>query len=529
MENVVYETADTNVYELPPVWQPFKLSRVSLMNTRNSQASSLNGLWVARPILGTAAAVQQLTANDDGNSPLATARSMLTPRTPMLSPSKMLASVKNIITGGGKAEEKSPGAGTALGDDTLEAALMPTDEEIQKHAMNTAIEGEVQARLEMLRYLRIAEERERIIMVEEERLMREYIVDDILARGKPLLDAQVEIATQWGKMMERIRCASELLQRIRFLHGTKTDTGGLVVYCEDSSTLQPLTVNVIPILYPEDEDFLMQNLFVLLGKQHPNLTRIVEYSAHNVQFFPHSGFASNQDRVVVVVLERPPDSLNLMQHFRATWQTLKETEFVFLLKQVVEALAGLHEDGVVHRNLGPESVGIRSVNATNTLVRNMASKRSRGMLAGMQKTRQQLLCTLEKYWFLENPRHTGCEYSLGRADWGSRSTRPPEARGTASTNADGGDIITDRSDIFAFGLCVYYWATAGTIDELPVVPPRTASDYDLHLLKDSLPLRWGLWVFELIRTCVHTDPVERPTAKQLVQSLEEIERALNRI
>ena len=91
---------------------------------------------------------------------------------------------------------------------------------------------------------------------------------------------------------------------------------------------------------------------------------------------------------------------------------------------------------------------------------------------------------------------------MGRADWGSRVTAPPEALG--------GFLISDRSDIWAFGVCVYHWATGGR-----TLPPVFKID---DLAKD-IPLKWDVWVHALLKMCLAQNPKVRASAKDIQKFL----------
>ena len=118
------------------------------------------------------------------------------------------------------------------------------------------------------------------------------------------------------------------------------------------------------------------------------------------------------------------------------------------------------------------------------------------------------VCELGDYWFLSNPRKPGCQYSNGRADWGHRHTAPPEVLFAQA--------ITERSDIWAFGICAFHWATEGLY---PDVSAGKGGLVDLESLIKKLPLKWGPWLHSLLRMCLQKVPKNRATADDLFRFL----------
>jgi serine/threonine protein kinase len=171
---------------------------------------------------------------------------------------------------------------------------------------------------------------------------------------------------------------------------------------------------------------------------------------------------------------------------------------------VVRALAALHRLKILHRNIHPDAVTIylpsdyidkpggqtagtwglgnesfganSAFNNASSIVSSeeasvLVAANRRASVGGSQSTPllefnhsgwgtkkkkdNKPVCELGDYWFLANPRKPGCKFSAGRADWGFTHTVPPEVLFNQA--------ITDRSDIWAFGICVFNWATEGNL------------------------------------------------------------------
>lgn len=124
------------------------------------------------------------------------------------------------------------------------------------------------------------------------------------------------------------------------------------------------------------------------------------------------------------------------------------------------------------------------------------------------KAKEKPLYKLGDFWFFHNPRRVGCPFSEGRADWGSRRTAPPEA--------EGGFKITEKSDVWALGVCVFSWCTRG----LPLPLSESGTDtLSSSPLMNSIPLKWGPWVRSLIKMCLQRNPKFRASSADVYQFL----------
>lgn len=122
------------------------------------------------------------------------------------------------------------------------------------------------------------------------------------------------------------------------------------------------------------------------------------------------------------------------------------------------------------------------------------------------KAKVKPLYQLTDFWFFHNPRKVGCSYSEGRADWGNRRTVPPEG--------EGGYKITEKSDIWALGVCIYTWCTRGL--HLPITDGQ---HFDFQIVMQMIPLKWGQWVNSLIKMCLQRNPKFRASASDIYQFL----------
>jgi serine/threonine protein kinase len=284
--------------------------------------------------------------------------------------------------------------------------------------------------------------------------------------------------------------------------------------------------------------------------------------------FAYTGYATVNQRVAMMVCEKLP-GISLMEHMKVNWSSMDDLEFRTALLQIMNALTALHRAGLVHRNFHPDCVLIvkrkkadadesdsdeetttvvddaslaqgssleGSMGASGSLSRggSMTSKSLPNLQQkslsqpsvesvddgatvssststrkkkdpGVVKLADKPLYLVTDFWFMHNPRKAGCAFSEGRADWGSRLTAPPEASGF---------LISEKSDIWAFGICVYYWATRGL--HLTI---QDGAPIDFEAIRKTIPLKWGLWIHSLLKMCLQRNPKYRASAKDIYSFL----------
>ena len=226
--------------------------------------------------------------------------------------------------------------------------------------------------------------------------------------------------------------------------GSDIDGGGTKIMTQDPATKNFLDILSVPILYEEDEEFLVSQMQPLIGKQHPNLVEIVDFSVHAARIYNLHGFSGINERVAIAVLQRY-EGIFMIDYMQKEWLQLNNDGFRALLHQIISGLEALHEEGIIHRNVHEKCVIVRT--PFHIYSEDPEPDPKKRYMPSKPNLR------VSDYWFLSNPRKAGCEYSMGRADWGNRGTAPPESLR--------GNTITDKADIWAFGCCVYHWATAG--------------------------------------------------------------------
>jgi serine/threonine protein kinase len=433
-----------------------------------------------------------------------------------------------------------PAEAPVLAEDPAVAAFKSAKSKKEKKSKSDEdrLESQLVRRVSVLKSLATAQETERKLMLKEEMRMRKYVLDEELDRCAPYIETQKLYAKAFGSLLQYIQDAPKVLSRLRFMMGFESGGGGLHAMCQDPSNYMVLDVLAVPILYPEDEYELTGALSPLIGKQNPNLIRIIDFSLHYARGFNASGFASIDDRIGIIVMERPA-SRTVAEYIDKQWEELTNDAMRGILLQVALALRSIHQDGGIHRNFYPgcvtiflpEEVYLRKDNnsggggSSSELADDNDSTATTSSpvvtATGAKKAtfKNEPVCKVGDYWFLHNPRTPGCSYSLGRADWGSRLTLPPEA----SQGAAGTAMITDKSDIYAFGICVLVWVTNGRVTQLPSVTKEMAAMPSFTNVVDGLssllPRRWGVWVHSLLKMCLQPSPKNRATSRDIVRFL----------
>ena len=125
-------------------------------------------------------------------------------------------------------------------------------------------EEQVRVRLDTMRELWKAENRERLCMAREERRNRKNELETEMARAAPLLEDQISYEKEWSKLCQNIQNMPRILNRLRFMMGSNADGGGIIIMTEDPATKRMLNILSIPVLYPEDEENLVSQMQVSL-------------------------------------------------------------------------------------------------------------------------------------------------------------------------------------------------------------------------------------------------------------------------
>jgi hypothetical protein len=425
---------------------------------------------------------------------------------------------------------------------------------------NKLIEYEAKQRIDALKYLRDAQEVERECMAEEEVYMKKFIMEESIVVSQPLIEEQNEHYRLFTKMMQNLQNPSKQMTRLAFVMGSILEGGGSKTICYDSTAQKMLELICVPILYEDDEEEIIRHAHALLGINHPNLIKVLDLAFHNVRAYNTSGFIANDERLTLIAVDRY-EGITVMEYLRChpSHAPMTNDEFKHILIQIITGLIKLHEDGIVHRNIHPNCFILRVPDQKKYLLRDFKIQNRPGAIPMMfempvQRSKLQSLATgvsnmnttssrtrsiihqasnqnvgrtlcgqtfskaavhIGDYWFLHNPRRAGDHYSCGRADWGCRETIPPELErySYATPTAASASLVTDRADIYAFGLCVYHWATNGK------TLPSAASARNIQSLVADIPTRWQGYVKGILHMTLQSNPNHRASAQEILAYL----------
>lgn len=283
-----------------------------------------------------------------------------------------------------------------------------------------------------------------------------------------------------------------------------------------------LEVVALPLLYEDDENELKSQITFLLGKVHPNLIKFIDYSVHQVRKFTFTGYSSVSERIALVITDCALGPV-FGTYITLNWGPLTNHQFRIFLMQILSGFMALHRDGIIHRNVHPDCVKVQMPQEEDMFEahrreqekseNNETEENDNDDDSQKEKDKNKLsigkfknknpVCKLTDYWFLQNPRKVGCKYSMGRADWGFAPTAAPEVQVGAELSVE--------SDIWAFGMCVFYWATKGLY-------PNFNTD-SLEDLRIHIPMKWGDWVHALLRMCLQPNRDYRASAEELYHFL----------
>lgn len=408
---------------------------------------------------------------------------------------------------------------------------------------------------ETYRYVMIAEEKERCYMAREEAAQR--IVEWSRERDRYAQDLRVQeiYARSFQRLLELMVSPSPILSRLRFLMGEENDgdelnfnhstilfnlanngenkfkanpilpgmhstlskkhkpmNNTMKLRCEDPATSQIFSLVCTPMASKQDEGDMEANALKLVGKYAPNLIKIIDFAIHQLRTYNAQGFTAIYERVAVVVMEYA-NGITLHQYMVKNWNQLDNDSFRELLLQIAQGLDDLHQEGVIHRNLCPQEVLVQLQEASLARASYKTQTNDKGS-KNQEFFWSKPILRIGGYWFIENPRTVDCTSSLGRSDWGNRITAPPESLGF-EYNDGIKRTVSEKSDIYAFGVCVFFWATMGYH-----LPPEFKTTHNVETLRPLLPRKWGQWVFSLLRMCLSIFPHRRASAKELVMFLQ---------
>ena len=84
----------------------------------------------------------------------------------------------------------------------------------------------------------------------------------------------------------------------------------------------------------------------------------MDFSVHAARVFNLHGFSGVDERVAIAVLERY-EGTTMLDFMQKEWILMTNDRFRAMLKQIVDALAALHEENIIHRNFHEKAIIVR--------------------------------------------------------------------------------------------------------------------------------------------------------------------------
>ncbi len=163
--------------------------------------------------------------------------------------------------------------------------------------------------------------------------------------------------------------------------------------------------------------------------------------------------------------------------------SLEEAEVVNFARQLADALAYSHERGIIHRDIKPGNI-LFTEDSTPVLTD-----------FGIAKSTSNDQVSLTK---------------VGGVMGSLRYMAPEQARGMT---------VTDRTDVYSFGLVIYEMLTGG-------LPTKALVDSEAEDLVRSSLLGNRKDLVELVCGCLQLSPEQRPSAEECLEQLNSIRRAM---
>jgi serine/threonine protein kinase len=335
---------------------------------------------------------------------------------------------------------------------------------------------------------------------------------------------------------------------------------GMRILCEDPSTGDMVRVIITPIINKDDESTMLSQALLFAGQRPTNLVRIIESAIHEMRTYNATGFTAVYEKRAVTIMEYVEGPL-LSEYLFHRWEEIDNRLFRSWLADIAESLTYLHQDGLLHRNLSAKAFILEK--AAKRQERRLSAVTAE-QWAGGQRGRlnfhvgASMNVRIQDYWFLENPRRVqhdavqSCQQShsqqtqhqyrragligssssqrrtgsitgvynttidapwqaFGRGEWGSSETAPPEV---LSPGNNSNNMISDKSDIFSLGVCIFYWSTKGL-----TLPAEYYVHGNMDLLRKYLPLKWKSWLLITLKMCLALNPQRRASAQELMNFL----------
>ena len=348
-------------------------------------------------------------------------------------------------------------------------ALIAANQECEEDApqVNEAVE-------ELLNHFRkqaMLAESERRSMWQEEESMRATCFKGFYEENKAVMAEQRLFLKEFSSLQSDARHTSNLVARLRFVLAESLDSGSVLYYCIDPATGRNLRLYAISVSSTEDE-MELRKLFDAIVYERPSaVVKVLEFSVHSIRAFTYNGISTRAARVGLAVTEHDGGA-TLEDFIREKGATMSSESFKSLVRGAALGMKQLHDLGILHRNIHVGSFTVLPRLSPET-------------------------CTLDDLWIFRNSRQEG---------WGCSLTRPPEANN---------GIISDKSDVFALGVSVYFLAT--TSRYITQISPL---NYPLSEVLRTVPYRWSDWVNPILKMCLEPNPSSRPSAGDLLVYLD---------
>jgi len=319
------------------------------------------------------------------------------------------------------------------------------------------------------------EEQERRAMFKEEELTRKVLESKKRRTERPFRDLQEMGHRAYSTLIANCQAPHPTLRRLQWERTlAKDDPRNIIAQVQDPANRKRYILYVIPCLTEDDQAYAISEAYNVQDFPHASIVKVHHTFTHQVRAFNDLGYNYEEWTMVAVLLEHCSGG-RMVDQIRSRSLAKRGEESTKLMyqwfQQISSGLRHLHSKSTMHRNLNPGNIYLDEKGRAKI-----------GSFAWLKESREP---------------NSFCQGGL--ADFQVLRYMPPEVQDNHS--------VTQQADIWAFGCCLYHWATG---EDIP-----STSRQNIERLIHNIPIHMQQTVGGALRMCFQTDPSVRASAQEI--------------